>query len=270
MPGVFFAPFPYSYRYGWSDEETRDWCLEELRFLLQTQTAPEETASILIEPVLGEGGYVVPPKGFLEGIRDICNEHEILLIVDEIQSGIGRTGKWFAFEYSNVLPDIIVTAKGLASGLPLSGIIASMELMSMWPSGSHGGTYGGNAVACAAAAETIRVLKEEELLGNALEKGEKIRAGLRRLKKSYPEIGDVRGLGLMNAIEFSTLDGKPDPEFSHSVMEEALQERLLLLGCGSNDNVIRIIPPLNTSESEIKRGLKILEDAVGNVKKKLS
>ena len=156
MPGVFVAPYPYAYRYGWEPETTRRWCLDELEFLLKTQTAPEETAAILIEPVLGEGGYVVPPAGFLEGVQKIAREHGILLIADEVQSGFGRTGKWFGFNHFDVEPDIVTIAKGLASGLPLSGVMARMELMEKWIPGSHGGTYGGHAVAAAAAAATVR------------------------------------------------------------------------------------------------------------------
>jgi 4-aminobutyrate aminotransferase len=139
--GVFVAPYPYAYRYGWSPEEAEAFCLREVEFLLKTQTAPTETAAILVEPVLGEGGYVVPPPGFLKGLRWICDEHDILLIVDEVQSGFGRTGKWFAIEHFGTPPDIMIMAKGLASGLPLSGIAARRELMARWIPGSHGGTY---------------------------------------------------------------------------------------------------------------------------------
>ncbi|HEX9680899.1 MAG TPA: aminotransferase class III-fold pyridoxal phosphate-dependent enzyme, partial [Anaerolineales bacterium] len=136
MPGVFVAPFPYAYRYGWSPEQTSSWCLEELRLLLATQTAPVETAAMLIEPVLGEGGYVVPPAAFLRGVRQVCDEHGILLILDEIQSGMGRTGRWFAQEHFGVMPDIMVVAKGIASGLPLSGVLARMDLMKKWLPGT--------------------------------------------------------------------------------------------------------------------------------------
>lgn len=266
MAGVFFAPFPYAYRYGWTPEATSDWCLDELRFMLQTQTAPQETAAVLIEPVLGEGGYVVPPAGFMAGLREICDEHGILLIVDEIQSGFGRTGRWFAHEHFGAAADIIVIAKGLASGLPISGVIASMELMQRWPSGSHGGTYGGNVVACAVAAETIRVIREEGLLENASARGEQFRAGLAHLQEAHPEIGDVRGLGLMNAIELTTAQGEPDSALAHQVIANARDEHLLLLGCGSSDNAIRFIPPLVVSEAQIMQGLAILDHALENAK----
>ena len=259
MPGVFVAPFPYAYRYGWPSEQTVEWCLEELRHLLQTQTAPEETAALLVEPVLGEGGYVVPPSGFLEGLRQVCDEHGILLIADEIQSGFGRTGRWFAHEHFGVTPDIIIVAKGLASGLPLSGVIAPMELMERWKPGSHGGTYGGNALACAAAIATIRVIREEGLLENAQARGEHLMSGLRHLQEGYERIGDVRGLGLMIGAELTDPDGKPDTVTSKAVVDSCLEQGLILLTCGPWDNTVRFIPPLVVSQEQIDEALGIFE-----------
>jgi 4-aminobutyrate aminotransferase len=262
MPGVFVAPFPHVYRYGWPPRETVDWCLDELRFLLKTQTAPAETAAILIEPVLGEGGYVPAPQRFLQGLRQICDEYGILLIVDEIQSGFGRTGQWFAFEHYDVIPDIIVIAKGLASGLPLSGIVARMELMEKWPPGSHGGTYGGNAVACAAAVATIQVMRDDRLVQNARERGEQLRIALHHLQEEQPRLGDVRGLGAMIGAEFTSLDGTPDKEGAKSVMHACLDDRLLILTCGPWDNVIRFIPPLVVTEAQVQESLRIFARAV--------
>jgi 4-aminobutyrate aminotransferase len=262
MPGVFVAPYPYAYRYGWDEKQTSQWCLDELDYLLHSQTAPHETAAILIEPVLGEGGYVVPPAGFLKGLRSICDQHGILLICDEIQSGFGRTGKWFAYEHFNVEADIIVVAKGLASGLPLSGVISSLELMNKWEPGSHGGTYGGNAVACAAAAETIRVIQDESLLENTLERGSQLQAGLRHMQETYPSIGDVRGLGLMIGTEFRTSDHKPDKGTAKAVVQECLEAGLLLLTCGTWDNTIRWIPPLTVDEAQITQSLDIFRKAL--------
>ena len=198
MPGVFFAPYAYCYRCPKSETSPErygvssccGWALEQVRFLLKSQTAPEETAAILVEPVLGEGGYVVPPTSFLRGLREICDEHDILLIVDEVQSGFGRTGRFFALEHSGIVPDILVMAKGLASGLPLSGIAAPCELMDRWQPGTHGGTYGGNTVACAAAEATIRVLQEERLVENAARLGEKL---LHRREHHAPR-GDLQFL----------------------------------------------------------------------------
>jgi 4-aminobutyrate aminotransferase len=262
MSGVFVAPYPYAYRYGWEPQQTLRWCLDELQYLLASQTAPDETAAVLVEPVLGEGGYVVPPEQFLNGLREICDEHDILLIVDEIQSGIGRTGRWFAYEHFDVVPDIVVMAKGLASGLPLAAIVAREELMERWAPGSEGGTYGGNAVACAAASATIRTIRDEGLLNNAQSRGEQLLAGLRRLQGKYKRIGDVRGLGLMVSVEFTDPGGRPDKGRAKAVQTACLDENLLILGCGTWDNVTRFIPPLVVSAEEIEDGLSRFERAV--------
>lgn len=265
MPGVFVAPFPYAYRYGWGEEETSRWCLDELELLLQTQTAPQETAAMLIEPVLGEGGYVVPPRSFLTGLREICDRFGILLIADEIQSGFGRTGRWFAFEHSTIEPDIVVIAKGLASGLPLSAVVSSLELMNRWEPGSHGGTFGGNAVACSAAIATIQVIRDESLLENSIDRGLQLISGLRHVQERNPIIGDVRGLGLMVGTEFSTPDRKPDKATAKAVVHACLMDRLILLTCGPWDNTVRWIPPLNVSDQQISQALEIFESALDKV-----
>lgn len=268
MSGVVVAPYPYAYRFGWSEEETSRWCLEELELLLGTQTSPTETAAVLIEPVLGEGGYVVPPASFMRGLRKICDQHNILLIADEIQSGFGRTGRWFASEHFEVVPDIIAVAKGLASGMPISGVFSRMDLMKKWVPGSHGGTYGGNAVAAAAAVGTIQAIREEGLLENARRRGEQLVSGLRHLQESYPVIGDVRGLGLMIASEFrDPASRKPDKTTTKAIVHAAYERQLLLLTCGPWDNTIRWIPPLVVDESQVKRSLAILEEALEEVYK---
>jgi 4-aminobutyrate aminotransferase len=268
--GVFVAPYPYAYRYGWGPEETTDFCLHELEFLLKTQTDPSETAAILIEPVLGEGGYVVPPASFLRGLRRICDEHDLLLIADEIQSGVGRTGKWFAIEHfagpdEPVIPDIMTVAKGIASGMPLSGVIARQELMEAWIPGSHGGTYGGNAVACAAAVATVRVIKEEKLLENATRMGGRLMDRLRQLQEDYPVIGDVRGLGLMVATEFTTEDGTPATKVAKAVREACLERGLMLLTCGPWGNTVRWMPPLIVTEDQIDAAISILRASLADV-----
>ena len=265
MPGVFVSPFPYAYRYGWNEETTVRFCLEELEMLLLTQTAPEETAALIVEPVLGEGGYVIPPVDFLPGLRRIADQHGILLIIDEIQSGFGRTGKWFAREHFGVQADIITIAKGMASGMPISGIVSRMELMEKWPPGSHGGTYGGNAVAAAAAVATIQIIREEDLLANARDRGEQLLDGLRILQKEFPVIGDVRGLGLMIGVEFRTTEGKPDQETAKAVQKSCLDNKFLLLTCGPWDNTIRFIPPLIVDEAQIEQALDIFQDALTNL-----
>lgn len=262
MSGVVTAPFPYAYRYGWGEKETSEFCLSELRHLLETQTAPQETAAMIVEPVLGEGGYVPVPDGFLEGVGEICDEHEILLIVDEIQTGVGRTGEFWGFEHTSVRPDIVVTAKGLASGLPLSAIGSSMELMSKgWP-GSQGGTYGGNVVACAAALATLDVVDEEQLVANARARGEQLLTLLRELGERIDVIGDVRGRGLMVAVEFSQGDSIPDAGTASTVLEAAVREGLLLLPCGATGQAVRFIPPLVVTESEVETGAEMFTRAV--------
>ena len=260
--GTFVAPYPYAYRYGWSSEETETFCLQELDLLLHSQTAPGETAAILIEPVLGEGGYVVPTRGFLRELRRICDEHGILLIVDEIQSGVGRTGRWFAIEHFGVEPDIMTMAKGLASGLPLSGIAARRSLMDKWIPGSHGGTYGGNALACAAAVATIRTIREEGLLENAVRQGALLVKELRALQEEFPVIGDIRGLGLMIAAEFTASDKSPATDLAKGVVKRCLDRGLLLLTCGTWGNTVRWIPPLITTAEQIQEAVKIFRVAL--------
>ena len=260
--GVFVAPYPYAYRYGWNPEETEAFCLRELELLLKTQTAPSETAAILVEPVLGEGGYVVPPPGFLAGLRRICDEHGILLMADEIQSGCGRTGKWFAVEHFGVVPDIMVMAKGLASGLPLSGVAARRELMERWVPGTHGGTYGGNAVACAAAVATIRVVQEEGLLENATRMGTHLMERLRALQAEFPVIRDVWGLGLMIGAEFTAPDGSPATDLAKAVGKVCLERHLLLLTCGPWGNTVRWIPPLVVTPEQIEEAVAIFREVL--------
>ena len=261
--GVFVAPYPYAFRLGMSEEQASQYALEQLEYLLLSQTSPKETAAILIEPVLGEGGYVVPPVSFLKGLRELADKNGILLIFDEVQSGFGRTGRWFALEHSGVVPDIITAAKGLASGMPLSGVFSRLDLMKKWEVGSHGGTYGGNAVACAAAIATIRVMRDEKMLENATLRGEQLVTGLRKLQEEYPQIGDVRGRGLMIGTEF-IVDGRPQKAkpLVKEIIHAAEERDLLLLSCGTYDNTIRWIPPLNVTPGQINDGLKAFEGAL--------
>jgi 4-aminobutyrate aminotransferase len=261
--GVFVVPYPYSYKLKMDDEQASNYCLAALEELLLSQTSAAETAAILIEPVLGEGGYVVPPASFLKNLKKIANANGILLILDEIQSGFGRTGKWFAFEHSDVVPDILTVAKGIASGLPLSGVFSSNQIMKKWQTGSHGGTYGGNAVACAAGVATIRAMKAENMLGNARSRGLQLVTGLRKLQEQFPIIGDVRGLGLMIGTELTDDKGNPaDKKIVKSIIQACEERDLLLLSCGTYDNVIRWIPPLVVSEKQINSALNVFEDAL--------
>ncbi len=261
--GVFVSPFPYAFRLGMTEEQASAYALEQLEHLLASQTAPKETAAILIESVLGEGGYVPPPASFMKGLREIANKHGILLIFDEVQSGFGRTGKWFGFEHFGVLPDIMTVAKGIASGMPLSGVFSSLDLMKKWDVGSHGGTYGGNAVACAAGAATIRAMREEKMIENAAERGIQLVTGLRKLQEEYSQIGDVRGKGLMIGTEFVVGSG-PDKAkpLVKEVVHAAEARDLLLLTCGTYDNVVRWIPPLNVTSEQINDGLSAFGEAL--------
>jgi 4-aminobutyrate aminotransferase len=266
MPsGVYVAPFPYAYRLGMSEEQASQYSLHALEELLISQISPADTAAILIEPVLGEGGYVVPPASFLKGLREICDRNGILLIFDEVQSGFGRTGKWFAQEHFGVVPDIMVVAKGIASGMPLSGIFSRLDLMKKWPTGSHGGTYGGNAVAMAAGVATVRAMREEKMIENSAARGLQLQTGLRKLQEDYPAMGDVRGLGLMVGTEFVDAKGKPDKATVKAVVHAAEEKGLLLLTCGTYDNTIRWIPPINVTPEQITAGLDIFSASLNSV-----
>ncbi|MEV0597986.1 aspartate aminotransferase family protein [Streptomyces sp. NPDC050315] len=266
MSGVHVAPFPNAYyygrHYGWDEEATTRFALREFDHLLQTVTAPDDTAAIMVEPVLGEGGYVPANSAYLQGLRERADRHGILLILDEVQTGVGRTGRFWGHDHFGVRPDIVITAKGLASGFPLSGIAASDEIMSKARPGSQGGTYGGNAVACAAALATLDVVEDEGLVGNAEAMGARLRSGLEDVAAKTPAIGDVRGLGLMLANEFTTEDGEPDPKTAGRVQQAAVEEGLLLLTCGPWGNVVRLIPPLIVTEQQIDEGLRAWSAAV--------
>jgi len=266
--GVFVVPFPYAFRLGMSEQQAADYSLEQLEHMLASQTAPKETAAILVESVLGEGGYVVPPKAFMKGLREICDRHKIMLIFDEVQSGFGRTGKWFGFEHFNVVPDIITAAKGIASGMPLSGVFTSTDIMLKLDVGSIGGTYGGNAIACAAGVGTIRAIREENMLENAEERGIQLMTGIRKLQEEYTQIGDVRGKGLMIGTEF-IVDGRAHKakQLVKDVIHTCEEKGLLLLSCGTYDNTLRWIPPLNVSAGQINDGLNIFSEALKEVVK---
>ncbi len=261
--GIYVSPFPYAFHMNMSEEEASQHALEQLEYLLASQTAPKETAAILIESVLGEGGYIVPPTSFMKGLRQICDKHGILLIFDEVQSGFGRTGKWFALEHFGVVPDIITAAKGIASGLPLSAVFTRTEIMKKIDTGSIGGTYGGNAIACAAGVATIRAMRDEKMLENAAEKGIQLMTGLRKLQEEYPQIGDVRGKGLMIGTEFVIDDSQAKAkQLVKDVIHSSEEKGMLLLSCGTYDNVLRWIPPLNVTTQQINEGLQIFGEAL--------
>jgi 4-aminobutyrate aminotransferase len=262
MPGVAVAPFPTAYRYGWSEEQATAFALAELDHIFATTSSPADTAAIFVEPVLGEGGYVPAPPAFLAGLRARADAHGIVLVLDEVQTGFGRTGRFWGHQHAGITPDVIVTAKGLASGFPLSAIAAPRELMAKaWP-GSQGGTYGGNAVSCAAALATLEVIAEERLVDNAAEQGRRLADGLRKVAAEHPVIGDVRGLGLMQAGEFTGPDGAPDPATAARAQREACERGLLLLTCGPHANVVRMIPPLVVTAEQVDQAVALWADAV--------
>ncbi|MBK1785787.1 aspartate aminotransferase family protein [Prauserella cavernicola] len=267
MGGVHVAPFPFAYRYGWDEKTATDFALRELDYLFATQTSPAETAAFFIEPMLGEGGYVPANPEFMAGLRQRADEHGILLVIDEIQTGFGRTGKFWGHQHFDVRPDVITIAKGLASGFPISGIAASQELMAKaWP-GSQGGTYGGNAVACAAAVATLGVIQDEGLVENAAARGRQLLEGARAVADKTPAIGDVRGLGLLVGSEFVTPEGKPDNATASAAQKLAAERGLLMLTCGAHMNVVRMIPPLIVTSEQIDDALEIWTDVVATVTK---
>lgn len=265
MPGVAVAPFPQAHRYGWSEDEATRFALRELDYLLATVSAPADTAAFVVEPVLGEGGYIPATPGFLAGLRERADRHGILLVVDEVQTGFGRTGRFWGHDHFGARPDVLITAKGLASGFPLSAIAAPAELMARaWP-GSQGGTYGGNAVSCAAALATLDVIQDEDLVGNAERMGQRLRDGLHKVAVDHPAISDVRGLGLMLGNEFRTPDGEPDAATAARAQQEAGRLGLLLLTCGAHGNVVRMIPALVVNAEQVDDALGLWARAVAAV-----
>jgi 4-aminobutyrate aminotransferase len=246
LPGVFHAPFGRVEDLRWFDE-----------VLFARLAPPDEVAAIIVEPVQGEGGYIVPEDGFLEGLRALCDRHGILLIADEIQSGAGRTGKLWAVEHWGVRPDILLTAKGIASGMPLGAMVARADLLERWTSGSHGSTYGGNPIACAAALATMDLL-DGGLVDNARIRGEQALSTLRPLLGRFPRlVRDVRGLGLMVAVELDT------PDHAEEVQWAAFQRGLLVLECGTSS--VRLSPALTVSEAEMATATRLFGDAVAAV-----
>ena len=262
MAGVHISPFPDPTHFGWTQQEATDFALRQLDYTLQTMSAPADTAAFIVEPVLGEGGYVPGNAEFFAGLRERADRHGILLIVDEVQTGWGRTGEFWGGDHFDIKPDVITTAKGLASGFPLSAVAASEELMSQAWAGSQGGTYGANAVACAAALATLEVITEENLVANSRERGEQLRGELQRVAASHEAITDVRGLGLMLGNEFRDVAGNPDGATASAVQQEAAKRGLLLLTCGPWGQVVRFIPALVVTEEQVSEAGQIWAEAV--------
>jgi 4-aminobutyrate aminotransferase len=264
MPGVTHVPFPDPYRPILERRPGEDYGETVVRFIEEEifghNVPGDEIAAVLVEPIQGEGGYVVPPDGFFPALRKLCNKYGILLIADEVQSGMGRTGKWWAIEHFGVEPDIVTSAKGIASGLPLGACIARESVMT-WPRGSHGNTYGGNPISCAASLATIELI-EEQYLANAAEVGQYMIEALEEIQVRHPSIGNVRGKGLMIGVEFvkDKETREPNESLRNMVEQHGFEHGLLLLGCGKS--VIRLAPPLSISKQEIDEGLEIFEYAV--------
>jgi 4-aminobutyrate aminotransferase len=267
LAGVYHVEYPDPYRSMWDSSRFKDVGeaavahIEEDMF--QRHVPPEDVAAIFVEPMIGEGGYINPPKSFLRGLRDLCDEHDILLVCDEIQSGIGRTGKMWACEHAGVEPDVLLTAKGLASGMPLGAIIAKESKM-RWVGGSHGSTFGGNNVSCAAALATIDLV-ESKYMANARKMGARLKTGLKKMQKKYPCIGDVRGEGLFLGVEFvkDRKTKKPAKQLVEDIMQLGFRKGLLLLSCGAS--TIRVAPPLCLDEYDVDRGLEIFEETIAEL-----
>lgn len=266
LPSVYWADYANCYRcpFGREKGKCAMECLSQFDTIFGKLIDPECVAAVIVEPVQGEGGYIVPEKAFLEGLRKICDKHGIMLIFDEVQTGIGRTGELYAYQTFGVKPDILTSAKALGGGIPLSAVIAKKEIMDKWPAGAHGGTFGGNPLACAAALETLRIIDEDGLLDNCKKMGSYFKTRLMELKDKYPNvIGDVRGVGLMIAMEIVDEDGKPDAKMTAEIKEKALDRDVLLLTCGSDHNVVRFIAPLIITENEIDIVIDVIDDILG-------
>lgn len=262
-PAIYTAPFPYVFRSSTPDnpEAVVDETFKQLEVLFNQFINPRQVAAFVVEPILGEGGYVVPPDSFLPRLRKLADQHGIMLIIDEVQSGFGRTGKMFACEHVGVEPDIMTMAKGIADGMPLSAFVSRKELTDQWPAGRHGTTFGGNPVACAAALASIAVIEEEKLAERATRLGNEMMDSLRKLAESRPHLGEVRGRGLMIGLEFCDKDGKPSKEWTEKVVARCLENKMIILSCGQAGQVVRLVPPLTLSDSEAEKALEILEIA---------
>jgi 4-aminobutyrate aminotransferase len=266
--GGHHIPAPYCYRCPYKLEYPSCdlYCAKILKELyFETSIPPEDVAAFIAEPVIGEGGYIVPPKGWHRAIKSILDEHGILFIDDEVQAGIGRTGKWFAVEHHGILPDIVTTAKALGGGLPIGAVVFRKELDFTYP-GAHSNTFGGNLVAVASALATLEVVEREALLDRATARGAYLLKRLRELPSKHPEIGDVRGLGLMTATEFVAPGPThpPDTGFRDRLIQECVRRGLVVLPCGRS--AIRYIPPLVVTEGEIDQAIEILDGAIGAVR----
>jgi 4-aminobutyrate aminotransferase len=267
LPSVYQVCYPACFNCpcGLTPDACCTKCLEEIARLFEHQIPPDEVCAFIIEPFLGEGGYYPAPASFLQGLRSICDAHGILLICDEVQSGIGRTGKWFSFEHAGVIPDIVTIGKAIASGFPLSAVVAGRGVMQKWDQGAHGTTFGGNPVSCAAARATLQVIRDADLLASSLSAGDGALSFLQGLASQNPCIGDVRGQGLMIGVEMVDAGGAADSTLCARLLERCLAKGLILIGCGLKRNVVRFIPPLTVSAEEMAQALDTFAAALAEV-----
>jgi 4-aminobutyrate aminotransferase len=259
MPGVTHVPYPNTYRPLFAGADQGRAVLDYIRMLFERNVPAQEVAAIVIEPLQGEGGYLVPPQGFLAGLRQLCDEHGILLVFDEVQSGIGRTGRMFASQHSGVTADIMTLAKGLGSGMPIGAVVAKQSIMKQWKKGAHGNTFGGNPVCCAAANATIDLVREQ-YVQNAAKVGSHFMKRLGELRADYPCIGDLRGQGLMIGMELIEPDGSPARALVDRILHTAYHNGLLLLSCGVS--TLRFMPPLCVTEAEVDESLGYLRQSL--------
>ena len=268
LPGVHFSTYPNAYRdFGGDEEAASEAALADLRSMFGSVIAASAVASIIIEPVLGEGGYIPAPASFLRGLRALCDQHGILLITDEVQSGYGRTGAMWAFEHAGIVPDVVTVAKAIANGLPLSALVSSRDLQVRWGPGAHGSTYGGNPVACAAALAVLGTIQDEGLVANAAARGAELTAGLGRIAAEDDRIGDIRGPGLMVGVEFvrDRATREPDGTLPDALMAACADAGLLILTCGRQHEVVRWIPPLNVTAAEIAEAVEIFGETLAGI-----
>jgi 4-aminobutyrate aminotransferase len=259
LTGVYHTPYPYCYRCPLKHESPETCglaCLNLVEKALQTVVPPEDLAGIVVEPIAGEGGYIVPPDGFLQGLREICDRHGALLIADEVQTGLGRTGKMFAMEHWGVVPDVVCLAKALGGGLPLGAVLARAELVDAWPPAAQGTTFGGNPIACRAGLVTLRIVQEENLVAHATEVGDYIQSRFGEAQKELPIIGDVRGKGLMVGVELVNADGSPASEIIKAVIKEIGASGMALTKCGAS--ALRIAPALVITQEQAGEGVDMI------------
>ncbi len=266
-PEVYRAPYPYPYRMNMTPQQASEFCIQELERMFIADIAPDQVAAIFVEPVQGEGGFMVAPPGFLRALKTLCEKHNILFVADEIQSGFYRTGKMFAVEHDGVEPDLLITAKSMGAGMPISGVIGRSEIMDGPPPGMLGGTYSGNPVACAAALAVLDLYEKEDLAARSREIGHVVTRRFLKLQEQYALVGDVRGLGGMVAMELvkDRTTKEPDAHAASDVLAAAHHRGLVLIKAGTYDNVLRVLVPLCVTDEQLNKGLDIFEDALATV-----